>query len=871
MHAVKNLFVLGLIFSLLILGFACGDDDDDDDNDDDSVDDDDDTTDDDDSVDDDDDAVDDDDDDDDDTCVSDEFSNEFRTDPHGNVWSHLPTGCFRMGSPEGELGRRDNETQHEVTLTYEIEAMTTEITQELFEAFMYFNPSFFPKFGKTPKHPVESVTIFDAMAFANKLGAFVDREECYALSDIVCDDDAAGDDVDYCKDNGGIKAATVTFAGDNPTDCEGYRLPTEAEWEYLARAGSTTAFYNGGITYETCTPLDPNLAQIAHYCGNSARHTLQGGTKAPNAWGIYDSAGNVKEWTTDFYASNYGSTAGAAVTDPIGPDTGYFYSARGGAIRYDGPLRLRSAYRAAHDPSHRSQYLGIRLVRSLDGGGTPSKAAPVEKNSSPVIETKDLPDQLPWTYTRPDVGTPLTQQEISDFTSLVTGVWKDVDYFGWILWTSHGMADGNQWGMPDYKLYWQDTRAVKNGNVVTFEHHGGADNIMIRTPKIFSNAAAGYLASGNEQLKRVVIQYAKGYTALFMGLDWTDDDPEQFIMPRAIFTKNHSYTEDGREAFVDYDPAKHYKYDWNAHTIPNAENPHWGPIWLRNMRSQDDIPHIFRSVLMMRRVLEEATDPDVVEAVAEALRRVEGFAKDIVDSGDYVRTKDEWGNAYVPLDEDGFVADLASFTQYQWILPNSQCKNQLTTRLVSYQEPIDIECGNGIGLAYETVAKYGHYFNYDIIRYFHAAAAGNALITGQDDVALDLVKGLAERVDTFFDPNAIHPHFEDQSWDSDAASYLLAAASVGLPLTSQDARHVMEQYTISAENYAEWDKWDMWDASVPDGTHAFQPGRDGSYGRAVRVEELTFLMEYCYSPFKNSDGADLVDCDIVLDPSRWGE
>ena len=100
-----------------------------------------------------------------------------------------------------------------------------------------------------------------------------------------------------------------------PYECEGYRLPTEAEWEYAARAGTTTAFYNGDIT-EPFLRVDPNANAIAWYKQNSDSFTHPVKGKLPNAWGLYDMSGNVWEWTWDWYHP-YSDNA----TDPIGPNS----------------------------------------------------------------------------------------------------------------------------------------------------------------------------------------------------------------------------------------------------------------------------------------------------------------------------------------------------------------------------------------------------------------------------------------------------------------------------------------------------------------------------------------------------------------------
>jgi len=255
---------------------------------------------------------------------SDTFTNSL-----GMIFNRIPAGTFIMGSPTTELGRESNEVQHQVTLTQDFYMMTTEVTQKQWRDVMGTNPSYFSACGDNC--PVEQVSW----------------------------------------------NAVQTFIAAMNTRGEGtYRLPTEAEWEYAARAGSTTAFYNGEIAYNSCSPLDANLNVIGWYCGNSdaaysgcydasssdgpsCAGTHPVAQKQPNAWGLYDMSGNVWEWCQDWYEI-YPTTA---VADPTGPDTGSGRVLRGGS--WYGTTRIcRSADRSTGSSSNRSLTLGFRLVVS---------------------------------------------------------------------------------------------------------------------------------------------------------------------------------------------------------------------------------------------------------------------------------------------------------------------------------------------------------------------------------------------------------------------------------------------------------------------------------------------------------------------------
>jgi len=233
---------------------------------------------------------------------------------------YIAPGTFTMGSPSSEEGRDSDETQHQVTLTRGFYLQATEVTQGEWQRVMGSNPSRFASCGSDC--PVETVSWLDAVGYANALSRAEGYSECY---------DSSGN----------------VQGGGSIYDCTGYRLPTEAEWEYAARAGSTGARYG-------------TLDQIAWYSGNSGRQTHRVGELQANAWGLYDMLGNVWEWTHDWYGPYGGS-----FTDPSGPASGSYRGLRGGSWGGDASY-LRSADRGSYDPSARNNNVGFRLARTAN-------------------------------------------------------------------------------------------------------------------------------------------------------------------------------------------------------------------------------------------------------------------------------------------------------------------------------------------------------------------------------------------------------------------------------------------------------------------------------------------------------------------------
>ncbi|MCK5805976.1 MAG: formylglycine-generating enzyme family protein, partial [Lentisphaeria bacterium] len=256
----------------------------------------------------------------------------------------IEAGSFEMGSPEDEAGRWSSEVQHTVTLSGGFEILPTEVTQGRFESLMGYNPSSYTACGTDC--PVERVNWHEAAAYCNALSATVGSEACYTCT-------STGVDV-ICEPN-------AVYA--TPYDCPGYRLPTEAEWEYAARAGTITATYNGDLddAHLVCEQPNDVLDPIAWFCGNSGSTTHAVGTRAPNDWDLYDMLGNVWEWCHDWH----GSYPAESATDPWGVTTGYSRVTRGGSWNF-GARFARAASRSGGGPDDRGSNLGFRLVRSIE-------------------------------------------------------------------------------------------------------------------------------------------------------------------------------------------------------------------------------------------------------------------------------------------------------------------------------------------------------------------------------------------------------------------------------------------------------------------------------------------------------------------------
>ena len=230
----------------------------------------------------------------------------------------IEPGSFEMGSPTGELGRFEDEGPvHQVTLAEGFWLGATPVTQQFYEAVTGENPS---RFSGDSQRPVEQVSWDEAKAFCEKLTALL-----------------------------------AEFDGTSA------RLPSEAEWEYACRAGSTGPLYSGkALTTET--GACPHLDELAWYDENSGRTTHPVGQKRPNDWGLYDMLGNVWEWCEDQWHGNYDGAPndGSAWIDKQAA-SGSHRVRRGGSWA-NHARNCRCAYRYYWRPVNRAPHLGFRFV-----------------------------------------------------------------------------------------------------------------------------------------------------------------------------------------------------------------------------------------------------------------------------------------------------------------------------------------------------------------------------------------------------------------------------------------------------------------------------------------------------------------------------
>jgi formylglycine-generating enzyme required for sulfatase activity len=246
----------------------------------------------------------------------------------------IPPGKFVMGSPATEAEREAGEDQHEVAITRPFYLGAHTVTQGQFAKVMGKNPSFFqPRNGGSPDHPAEQVRWAEAREFCTKLSALPEEK----------------------------KAGRT------------YRLPSEAEWEYACRAGTTTPFNVGDTLSSRQANFNGNFPYGGAEKGPFLRRTAKVGSYPPNAWGLYDMHGNVYEWCNDWYDPGYYKKS--PKENPKGPEKGvvptgfrsYFFVVVRGGCWLDEGRACRSGRRFRLQQSEPYRWTGFRVACDVTG------------------------------------------------------------------------------------------------------------------------------------------------------------------------------------------------------------------------------------------------------------------------------------------------------------------------------------------------------------------------------------------------------------------------------------------------------------------------------------------------------------------------
>ncbi len=310
----------------------------------------------------------------------------------GNL-RYVPAGVFSQGAPPAEICSYDSHAPFQHILSRHLAVMETEVTQQAWAQLKAAQPSLIAdptniQFGYWPANPVQNINWHQTVLFANLLSLQQGLTQAYYKDSAFT--------IPVNADNYSEEPVFCNF------DANGYRLPSEGEWEYITRAGTTEPFsvaepsYNPNSCSSCVANLLKGLETAAWFCSNARGVTHAVGEKVANPWNLKDVHGNVSEWCWDWYTAEYPATE---QMDYSGPISGVTRVVRGGSWN-DSPRLLRSAYRASFGPSYHAGDLGFRLVRSIIVTTPQKPFASISVNPTTIVQGQFA--SLSWTVSGAD-------------------------------------------------------------------------------------------------------------------------------------------------------------------------------------------------------------------------------------------------------------------------------------------------------------------------------------------------------------------------------------------------------------------------------------------------------------------------------------
>ncbi len=475
---------------------------------------------------------------------------------------------------------------------------------------------------------------------------------------------------------------------------------------------------------------------------------------------------------------------------------------------------------------------------------TSAAPPPAMPPPAPAMPVGPPPSSLPVTYTRPDVGTPLTPAELAAATDQLLALLSDTRWLDVVDERVHGWpkSAGGFW----YGTWWSGVAIEKRGGSVTFRHAAdGAENNGLRTAPYLEGACYMYLFDADPRAAKLVRRMARGFSSWALASErHAGDEP---LLARASYPASVTSTDGGRTIVIDYS-ADRPGLDGNTQFVHLPSNPTFGDVWIQNKRSKDDMGQIFRSLAQVAPCgarFDAAGKADLAQAhdlYAAWSRQVES---------------DGWGIATLDPSLNVVMPPATETMSHYTLTGDVECPGVLTMRLLGDGDPGAFDCASGVSAAESLLRSQLKSDALQILRTHHEAAVSWALALGKDAMALALLQGLAQRLEADVPdasaappPANVHP--------DDVVSLVLHAANTGVPLTSAEVRFVhahLAQAYASYRDPSHASTYRVFDSSTPDGTYAYDPSGAGMF-----FSDLALMLGACASPMRNPASRPLLDC-----------
>lgn len=454
---------------------------------------------------------------------------------------------------------------------------------------------------------------------------------------------------------------------------------------------------------------------------------------------------------------------------------------------------------------------------------------------------------LPVGYVRPDVGPPLTPAEIAAATDDVIALLKGTRYFDVVDERAHGWPESEPTGFW-YGTWWSGVTVTKAGGLVTYKHSAdGADNNGLRTAPLLEGACYAQLMWGKPLTAHLVRKFARGFSSWALAMKRDPTDTAGAMLARAHYARNVTSTDSGRTIAIDVS-ADLPGVDGTSQYVHLPNNPTFGDIWIKNLRSKDDMGHVFRSMVQAQACaprLDAAGQADF----AQMMSLYEAWSRQV--------EKDSWGIATLDKSAQPTMPPVSETLAHYTLLGNIECPGPLMMALFGDGVPGALDCGSGISAAEQALGSQLKNSAKQILRTHHEAAVNAAFLKGANASGLALLKGLATRIETDR-ALLLGPNPPAGLSAADISSMLLHSANAGVPLTSDEVRWLHGRIKLAAQTFlapAATPAYHVFEAATPDGVYPYEPGGDG-----LSFVDLGVVLGQCAAPYRNDTTRTMLDC-----------